>query len=646
MDDIILQLREISNTGNVAGLSGIKEDLVLDALEAFSSDPAASVLFAAFLKASLQDIAYGKVAVGVVRGARDPGIFAEMVAILMHEPDLPEELTKDLWGAFVGCTRNRVLHGYARGHALKAALLISQTRPALLRRLQAELLETPQNDDGLYLRLVAKVMGTVLAHIEDKDLEQALIRLARSERENDEAYMEVGFFHLRHALQAETRDLFIGSLKNALEWFQKARSAVEVRVDAELYAACIGMLLEFQNGNRSNDVLSRIQRIEEASFECAAFLDPSDRAPDEGSWIGSAVAMRFHWTLLGVQLGSLDLSLVEPAWLDAAYVIESQLLTIYSAGRTLFRRSSRGMEIALRPKIESVFLNDRTKLYLLERWIEAHRNSEWMQDATELRARVTAAMEANILRNPPQAAGGELTSAAILHESSLPEKQKKEVLQLFDIIRLDDLVSADPIVCEVTERTRVELEKCPDFRKRMPQKLFTQMVYYTTRFIESRANIQRDQIPGTDYLFDRDMSHQPPEKDLQSDYFGFLQATPLARLCDRETINVGSGRADILFQNHGFGIVAELKKDGQNLTLEALVDAHGLQVAAYQTTSVTLGILLVLDLFDRSGGTPHLREQVQVVSKTPSWGKTEYLIVVCRLQGRRLSPSRVLKMSP
>src|SRR5690606_36460052 len=102
------------------------------------------------------------------------------------------------------------------------------------------------------------------------------------------------------------------------------------------------------------------------------------------------------------------------------------------------------------------------------------------------------------------------------------------------------------------------------------------------------------------------------ERDLHKDYFGFLQSTPLRELAQSESRDVAHGRVDVYFARNGVKTVAELKKTHNNRTLGRLADEFGLQAIAYQRTNVRFCILMVLDLFDRGGGSDHLSNLVGV----------------------------------
>ena len=171
------------------------------------------------------------------------------------------------------------------------------------------------------------------------------------------------------------------------------------------------------------------------------------------------------------------------------------------------------------------------------------------------------------------------------------------------------------------------------------QEFFIQILYYTIGFVMSRENLTPSAVPGVEYLINQNSKAPPMEADLHKDYFGFLQATPLRELTQREANGVAHGRVDVYFSRDGVKTVAELKKTHDDFSLNELVDKFGLQATAYQRTNVTFCILMVLDLVDRGGGSDHLRNLVGVHQKIPRGGTTEYSVVTLRVQGRKKFPS-------
>lgn len=50
---------------------------------------------------------------------------------------------------------------------------------------------------------------------------------------------------------------------------------------------------------------------------------------------------------------------------------------------------------------------------------------------------------------------------------------------------------------------------------------------------------------------------------------------------------------------------------------------------------------MVLDLFDRGGGSDHLRNLINVFQKTPHSGTATYSVVVFRVQGMKKTPTHL-----
>ncbi|MBY5794931.1 hypothetical protein [Rhizobium leguminosarum] len=167
------------------------------------------------------------------------------------------------------------------------------------------------------------------------------------------------------------------------------------------------------------------------------------------------------------------------------------------------------------------------------------------------------------------------------------------------------------------------------------------ILFTTLSFAFSRTNLTAGAIVGVDYLFNRNRTTPPPERDLQKDFFSFIQSTAPRQIAVRERSDRGGGRADIDFVLNGVNVVAELKKTDADHDLEGLARTYGLQTAAYQRSSCTFCVLMVLDLVDRRGAAAHIRERVSVQEVIPPAGKTRYSVVVVRIQGMLRAPNEL-----
>ena len=581
-------------------------------------------------------------AIMVVDSTGDPGVMAEIVAWIARGADVPPQMRRDLWQAFLRRAEDRKSHYGTRSHALYGAMILAQDERSLLRRFQGAILDIDVGDDGRFLQHAAKIIGVLLAHEPDKDFRDLLESLTNVEEARDEAAMELGLDALRLGLDAPEHDEAFASFSMALSWFEKAVASSEERTDADLYRRCMEMLIAFQAEVDAGDIVLRVQGLRQAAFEYAAYLATSDRSSHTQSWLGSTDRERIHWSLLGMRLGALDLSLRKPAWLHAVSVIEEELLSVYTASQRIFRRSSvGGLEAVIRPRISGALQRERHYLDYLDLWISENAGSEWLPDADAMRREVAKARERSIARHPHDAALESPTVAAILKKGQVPLEHREGITAR---IAVNVLALTDETTSKVTEEIFAsileEMKKNADYAKYSDARcLFEVILYFTIRYVVSRHNLSTSSNPRCAFLFKRDPANLPLEKELQSDYLDFLLGSALADICHAEVRDRGGGRVDILFSFRGVTTVAELKRTEHNYEPERLIEEYGLQAVSYQTTNVTFGFLMVLDLFDRGGGQPHLREQVSVHHTVPSWCKTKYSVALFRIQGRRKTPS-------
>ncbi|MFM9940144.1 MAG: hypothetical protein ACKVP7_11700 [Hyphomicrobiaceae bacterium] len=167
------------------------------------------------------------------------------------------------------------------------------------------------------------------------------------------------------------------------------------------------------------------------------------------------------------------------------------------------------------------------------------------------------------------------------------------------------------------------------------------VLLHTLRYLESRHDLSVASAQTIEFLFNRDSSNPPLEKDLQQDFHGSLLVSLFRLGFSTEARDLGGGRVDVLFAWKGLRISAELKREERDRSDEQLVDDYGPQAISYQGTNVPICFLMVLDLFDRGGSQAHLREQVTVHHRTPAGTRTPHTIVLVRIQGRRKSPSKL-----
>lgn len=600
--------------------------------------PACAAFFLALLETGTTSTVLA--AIDLLTSTNDPGVMAEVVQRLTVPFALSEVMIRCLHKAFLDKSSNKGLHSGTRTLALLGSLNLSPEYPSLLRRLQAHLLDVKSQDDGDYLRGVAKINGLVLTHIRDQDLHLVLHELLLVPEAEDEASFALGLLAIAAALAEEERDAALEAFRRAHCFMQRAIVSSEGRQDAYLYVTCLNILLDFQNGTYDKSLEEKLITLRQAAFEYSAFLIPSDRPINRDTWLGASSFEGLRWAELGTRLAMLDTNLLKPAWLNAARIIEEELFRIFEASRSILRRNSAGgIEAIVRPHIIDTLQKNRVQLAMLDQWLIENKDSLSKPTALIMRKEIDTVIEASLCRNPIDAAVIPANAAAILDKAMLPTTLNVSAQKvLTDAVTAIEIERNDRVTFEILESIHNRLQKNPDYR-RDTQQFFYLILYYTILFVTSRENMSTSSVSGIEYLFNRDPNNPPFEADLHKDYFNFLQATPLHTLAQSESRDVAHGRVDVYFTQNGIKTVAELKKTHHDRTLEELVDEFGLQATAYQRTNMRFCILLVLDLFDRGGGSDHLRNQVNVFHKTPHSGTATYSVVVFRVQGMKKTPS-------
>lgn len=638
--DVVQGLLDAADPADV-DLSGTTADALRDAVRDRSTEVEGADLFIALVTHPRVDLTL-RAAEEIVRRSADVTAMIEIAAWLGRGGRLQATARSPLGRAFLARAVEAGQDYGVRSHALKGAMVLGQSDRALLRRLQAELIDLDVGDDGDFLRHAARVAGAVLAQEPDDSLRAALERLLQVGEAEDEASMELGLDALRDGLDASGPEAALGAFERARSWFARAEEVGGDREDARLYGRCVDTLVTFQSGRTPADLAARIDGIKASAFAYTAYLTASDRPEEIVSWLGLRNEERVHWSLLGHRLASLDLSLSKQAWLNAAAVIQEELLTVYAASRSLVGRAADGgLEVVLRPRIVGALQRETHSLALLDEWIVENASSGQLPTATDLRARVAEAREDAVLHRPTSAAAGCSPTAALIE--LIPEDLRGSALGRIAaaMAYLTDATTAT-VVGDLFDTVIRNLRRNADYRRDPDGRTLFDIVLWTTvLFVVMRSNVGVSSLGRTRYLFERDPAKPPLEAELHADYFEFLMGSSLASVCQAEARDIGGGRVDILFSFMRTKTVAEIKRTRQKLTNDGVVSRFGLQKASYDVTNVRYGILMVLDLREIGGGQPVVSERVSVHHLVPRWGTSEHAIVLFRVQGRRATPSKV-----
>ena len=180
-----------------------------------------------------------------------------------------------------------------------------------------------------------------------------------------------------------------------------------------------------------------------------------------------------------------------------------------------------------------------------------------------------------------------------------------------------------------------QLNRCPEFADHVREHL-EPVILSTILFLARCMDIQKgDESRRTAYLFKPDAKEQDLQDDLIDWFKGNEHADPII-----EPQDIGGGRVEIVFIFNGYRFVIELKREQANASKESL-RRYLPQATAYQTTSIPVGMLMVLNL--TSGALPaQLRDNVWVEQiPPPERGGTDRFVLVVRIPGNRIAPSRL-----
>ena len=634
-------IKRLLSDSAASDLGDVSRDALTAAVAGHSAEMEGARLFIALVEHPRIDMTSGAI-VAVVANA-DVIAMMEIASWLGRGGQVTPSHRSGLGRTFLDRAGDRS-HDYGvRSQALKAAIIMAQSDRPLFRRLQADLLELDPADDGLFLRHAARVAGAVLAHDPADDLRHVLTALADVPDAEDEAAVELGLDCLRVGLDATAQDAALAAFGAARGWFRRAEATSETRIDATLYRSCLDVLVEFLAGGGDEGLPAKIDAVLRSAFEYTAFLSVHDREPETASWLGAKDLERIGWSSLALRLESLADKVSRSAWLKVAATIEEELLSIYAASRTIFRRSvDGGLEQVLRPRIVGALQLELRSLDILQQWIDENLASPMAVEAASLSDLVRQAREDTTTHRPTSAADGSSPTAAIIERLPGPVRATVSArIEADGIDLLDETVSR---TVDDTIRTMiVALEANADYRRPDAKTFFDVLLLEVTRFVVSRYRLSVATFPRVAYLFNRDKGAPPLEQDLQHDFIDYLMGSKLAEICTPEARDLGGGRVDVLFTFRWIKTTSELKRSFPNRTPTALVDEYGPQAVSYQGTNVSFAILMVLDLFDRRGAQPDIRDQIGVHFRSVADSSIEHAIVLFRLQGRRHTPSDVPK---
>jgi hypothetical protein len=293
-----------------------------------------------------------KLACACFGNAPDDLTLYELNAVIEGSAATKRKLGDAIFRALANGAQSGDRPGGYRGAAIEGLLRLSLGFPSRHLRLAAELLDIEIGDPFLQ-PMLAKALGVTWSQVRDGALLARLEQLAETPAGGAEAAFELGMAHLAQALEAGDPAAAHTAFEKAEGWFEKSLAGSEQRPAAKLYSLGIGALQALGAGERvPEDVSGSLLR---AAFELQAYNRP-DREP---GWLGLRRTEAVGWVRLALTLDALVRSLWKSAWWEPEAVVGQELLSAYTASRTLLKRNREGgIEALVRPQIEASLVEE------------------------------------------------------------------------------------------------------------------------------------------------------------------------------------------------------------------------------------------------------------------------------------------------
>lgn len=604
-----------------------------------------SPLLGEFVRAAVKETAGERASAGIsefvaalIDGLEDEFAIPEIVDLLDEANWMDATCAARCFNSFRTVAFDRRVSAISRAFALDGAFRIGLSSAAARYELLGTLLRIDVADDPIFLSRALKMLGVAYASERSPDLLERIFAIYDVEAIRAEAAFEIGLAKLADAFDAENRRDALLAFGDATHWFGKADNGWNP--EAKLYADSLRILLAFSDAKDPTAVAEMAREIGECSTALYAWhFDDSDPR-----WLGARRFQTACWARFARELHGLAEDLESDLWLEPVVTIERNVLPIYVASRTVFKRTADGgIEEVLRPRIEASMSTERVRAVALRYWLSKHAEHDWRDAAEELSERVIALVGDEETLPPDQAATKRPTVVALTLGSDLPPDAKSRVARALEESVELQLAGMKAAEFEIVDRCIGLVEDHPDYSLNSEVRaLFDSILLFSVRFLANRLDLTAKTVPALDYLFYQGTGARPTESTLQTDYF---QAVSQSLLNVRvEVSDVASGRADVYFPLGPDHLVCEVKREEKDASFDNLRVAYLEQSVSYQATSYRLGFMLVLDQTNEGADmTPHLSELVRVENYLRRGESKPRVCVVFKVPGRKVRPSDLTK---
>lgn len=609
-------LSVVASAVDVISTSRFSAEFVEIALEEAGDEPAAQQ-FAARVIARVQDDFKLNLLVEILQANR-----------------LSDDLEEGVFDHWLKLSQDSSATVTVRTASLLGALILKRNKARRALRLASAIASASLDDDPFYLANAARVGGFLHSEEPHEGILEFLRDVVKVEEAADDANFELGLYNMGEALKeadpARAKEL----MGVARVSFDSAAAAREARSDAKAFSIAISLLEGFYQRRPASEMGEWVAALKREAFAHSAYVYGSDDNP----LLGSRGAQIAAWASLGMRLARLADEIDQAVWLDGIKIIEEELLTVYTASRTILGgQRAGGIEAIVSPRIQSSLLHNQAQALALRRWLSENATSDKAAAAAELIGLVDDYITGQQPPNPLDATSGSPLLAALQARAKEFGAFDAASIAVARIHEIESSKISHPIM-ECLEAVRIEFTAVEAFAKYDEVGAdFLALALKTLLFLEFRLDATAAQDPTGAYLFENPDGSTPLEKELQQDYLRFLRTSKLGT--HDEVRGVAAGRADVFHDLGRVRIITEIKRESDDCSFDALLENYGEQAAAYQNTNVPLGMLMALDLTRSQSVGQHISALHRAAVGDFLEDGVRRGVLVVKIPGNRISPA-------
>jgi len=551
-----------------------------------------------------------------------------LTAATLHDALLPGE---------ADIASSPLLAGLRLDIALEVAAKTTMAPYRLLALLTGPVQDYPEDFDDPLARALGFAADIWTTPTERARFAATLTTLA--ERGSEDAAYEGAVGKLRDALMQTGREELVGKIRDARDGFEAITHQFEGREDAGAFAQTCTALIAFDEVDKTT--LSMSAQAARGIADQRALLTYGMHSRHQATARHGA---QLAWISLAWQLETAVIELEEDAFLDTWVAVDA-IINVYEADRQFTNLQT--VTSIIRPRLVNEIAQRGAMAHQLERAVTIDRQRDEPELPPEIYELLDLVHRGRATRREPsdapeESSPGEPYLRALLgHASTLLDGlERPRRAQLEEAARQTFVGSfagdrpANELIDRLCAGLVADLGENAAFVG-MAKADFSLLIVNTVRFLvyvgdNSQPYTMRIPHGGT----------PPLEADIQNHFHEFLSASDLAGRVGKEHSNIAGGRADVIATFDGARrYITEVKRELGNSTRANLEAAYLAQAVEYQSTNEPLGQLLVLDLTDHSGGTPHIKDSIWVAHRRDDAGKVTNSTVVAVVHGNRPTPS-------